>query len=579
MRSTLLGLLVLVGCSPLGVGPVTTAGVAPIPIVAAPVTVTPTPTPAPTERAAVTEEARVHARVAFAQALELWSNGRAREATAMVALGLSTLGRHLPEDGTVEQLGSLMESAVFSADASMYSLGDAETVLVADAASGRLIGLRLHDSENALIGPSISPSASVVVAPSGPDLLVYESRGLTLRRRVSARNDAPFTFLSDDKLVTVRLGSSETAMPVSRTQLITRSLPARSGQGGVDSPEQASEDGGELADDEIVLIDLATGKLDRTFKLSPPPDLGLMRKVASLPPSQHCNDVDECRRYELNPIPIGRRVEQLKISAGMIVASWRGGATTFHRLKDGKLLGAFRSRGERWKPGLVAIWPKPPRAAVVTSLPNVGRGSEPPFSVTALIDLNRGRVLELIDECRWATGLAFSQDGTKLMVGDLRRACLHDGRTGRHLDTTDEVRPARGYDDDLQDVSVRSIPGDRWLLRTADGAFGVFDEKGGKTLLRGKGDGAESLVASDDKSLFVADFSGGEAQLITFNSSGIERRMLRTEELEQKVFPPEVANSPEGRRAAALARMVANSCLIEGFRLPKELCGAVSTVP
>ncbi|HEY5957922.1 MAG TPA: hypothetical protein VIV60_15270, partial [Polyangiaceae bacterium] len=456
-----------------------------------------------------------------------------------------------------------------------------ETIVVADAPSGRLLGLRQHPAQGEL-GPAVSPKSSLIVAAAGDELRVYESRGLALRLRIATRRDAPYTFLAEDKLITVRLGSANAASPVFREQLLQRSLPNPAPEAmpsnapsliNIATTARNVDSDVELSDDELIVVNLRTGKTEQVLTLVAPPDQGLLRKVASLPPSQRCNDYDECSRFEFNPVPIGRRVEQIKIAAGMVVAGWRGGATTMHRLRDGKLLGAFRSRGERWKPGLVAIWPNPPRAAVATSLPNVGRGNEPPFSVTALVDLNHGRVLELIDECRWTTGLAFSQDGTKLMVGDLRRACLHDARTGRHLETTEEVRPARGNADDQQDVSVRAIPEGRWLITTADGAFGVFDEQsGGRAVLRGKNLGRDGIVAADDRSLFVADFSGGEAQLVTLGPGGVERRLLRSEELEQKKYPPEVANSPEGKRASAIERLVEHSCLIEGFRLPLELC-------
>jgi hypothetical protein len=197
-----------------------------------------------------------------------------------------------------------------------------------------------------------------------------------------------------------------------------------------------------------------------------------------------------------------------------------------------------------------------------------------------LFDLNQGRLLEILDECRWATGLAFSNDGTRLMVGDLRRACLHDGHSGRYLATTEEVRPARGIDDNQQDVSVRSVPAGRWLLTTADGTYGLVEEQSGRVLYRGNKERAAGLVAVDERSLFVADFSGGEAQLITFGpSGGVERRLLRSEELEQKRLPPELAGSPEGKRAAVLEKVLAQSCLIEGFRLPRELCRFAQETP
>ncbi|MGE5783489.1 MAG: hypothetical protein ACM3ZE_02825, partial [Myxococcales bacterium] len=126
--------------------------------------------------------------------------------------------------------------------------------------------------------------------------------------------------------------------------------------------------------------------------------------------------------------------------------------------------------------------------------------------------------------------------------------------------------------DDQQDVSVRSAPEGRWLITAADGSFGVFSGDNGKAIYRGKNDAGEGLVASDEKSLFVPDFTGGEARLITFGPSGVERRMLRREELDQKTSPPELASSPEGRQGVLLQRLLETTCLIEGFRLPIELC-------
>jgi hypothetical protein len=587
MRCWFLGVIGLIGCASTAVVPVVTAKPPPMPpvVVATPNAAAPLPAPPPSlpspARRAITPGARAQARAAFAQAIELWSNGRNTEANALVESGLKAIDRRLHKDAIVEHLGNLLESAAFSENGAVYAVGDAETLLAADTSTGKLLGLRAHDFNDVMVGPAVSPQASVVVAPSASELLVYETKGLALRLRIAARKDAPIAFITDDKLVTVRLGPAGSAEPLSREQLQQRNLRAasvpRGPSGFASAPPQEPTTEDELSDDEIIVVDLHNGKTEKVLGLVAPPDQGLMRKVASLPPSRRCNDNDECRSYEFNPVPIGRRVEQLRIASGMVVAGWQGGATTFHRLRDGKLVGAFRSRGERWKPGLVAIWPKPPRAAVVTSLPNVGRGSEPPFSVTALVDLNQGRVLELIDECRWATDLAFSRDGTKLMVGDLRRACLHDARTGRYLETTDEVRPSYGSDDDLQDVLVRPAPAGRWLVTAADGAFGIFDERSGKALLRGRNDAGQALVASDDRSLFVADFSGGEAQLVSFGTAGVERRILRVEELEQRLYPPEGANSPEGKRAAILQKMMRSSCVVEGFRLPVELCRVPAT--
>jgi hypothetical protein len=534
-------------------------------------------TEAPAGPAPITEQARAHARAAFAQALGMWGSGHFTEARAMVELGLAVMDRHLPADGEKEALGVLFRSAVFSENGAAFVVGTSETLLVGDAATGGFLGLRVHDYAGSQVGPALSPKASFAVAPSGAELVVYQSKGMVPHLHIAARRDAPFAFIADDKLVTVRLGEASGESPplrelsLQRTMHFAPAVPKGEASPATLENVDAVEENPVL-DDELIVVNLNTGKTEKVLKLTTPPDGGLLRKVASLPPSRLCNDIDACSRFELDPSPIGRRVEHLKSASGMIVASWQGGATTFHRLKDDRLIGAFRSRGERWKPGLVALWSKPPRAAVATSLPNVGTGAEPPLSVTALVDLERGRVIELIDECRWTTGLAFSDDGTKLMVGDLRHACLHDARTGRHLETTDELRPSHGVEDNEQDVAVRSMADGRWFLRTLDGTFGVFDEKTGKTLVRGESRGAEGFITSNEHALYLADFSAGEGQLITFGPAGIERRIVRMAEFDEKCLPPDAARSPEGKRAATLAKVLLESCVVEGFRLPVEFC-------
>jgi hypothetical protein len=329
----------------------------------------------------------------------------------------------------------------------------------------------------------------------------------------------------------------------------------------------------EAADDELTVIELKTGKVDNVLKLTIPPDQGLLRRVASLPRSEECSRSSDCERFAFNPAAIGRRVEDIRVHAGVIGVAWRGGSVSLHRIRDQVLIGSFRARGEHWKPGLFAIMDNPPRAAVVTSTPELGRGSEPSFSVTALVDLKSGKVVELIDECRWATGLSFSLDGKTLMVGDLRKACLHDARTGRLREVTEEVRLATGPSDELQDVSVRPVQAQRWLLRTLDGTYGIFDEKNGKALLRGRQPPDKNgYVATGARAIYLTDYSAQRAELVTLGPSKIERRVLRLEELEQKQLPPEARNTPEGHRASALEVLTLRTCLVEGFRLPGEFC-------
>jgi hypothetical protein len=490
----------------------------------------------------------------------------------MVELGLLALRRQLPEDRTEERLAEFTDRVTLSEDGRFLVVGDRETLHVSDASSGFVLGLRAHDFGGTTEEPKVSPKGTYVVAPTATGLLVYETRGLLQRTAVPTRFDAPFAFLDDRHVVTVRLGKAEiptSPRPEPRVHVLRELAPEEASA----EPPSAGPLVGEQADDELIIVDVATGKIQKTLKLTMPPDQGLLRRVASLPKGELCEEAQDCDRFAFNPVPIGRRVVRLQIQAGVISAIWRGGSVSLHRVRDQKLLGSFRPRGEYWKPGLVAVIADPPRAAVATSLPEMGRGVEPPFSVTALIDLERGRVIQLIDECRWATGLSFSLDGKRLMVGDLRKACMHDARTGKLLDTTEEVRPALGHPDEHADVELRPLQEGRWILRTADGSFGVFDGKSGKALFRGRDEGVSGgYVAADPGALYVTNRSGATAELVTLGSAGIARRVLRPEELEQGEFPSEARNTPEGRRATLIEGLVKRSCLVEGFRLPLELC-------
>jgi hypothetical protein len=570
-------------------GEVRVQAVAPVNSVSFTSSTLPKPT---TEKPTTTRDQQERATSAFGQALELWSNGRAEEANAMVDLALLALGRQLPSDRSDEELHHLAEHTVLSADGKILVVGDKNTLYVSDAASGFVLGLKVHDFGKSEIEPAISPKGTYVVAPSSEQLIVYETKGLVKRTALAARSGAPFAFIDDEHIVTVRLGARETvptSEPEARQSYVVRELLDLKAPRNAATREPLSSTPSEVipsflkeeADDEITVIELKTGKVTRTFKLKAPPDQGLLRRVASLPRSEDCSKSADCERFAFNPVAIGRRVEAFKVGAGIISAIWHGGSVSLHRVRDGKLIGSFRSRGENWKPGLVAVVDNPPRAAVATSTLELGRGNEPPFSVTALVDLKLGKVVELIDDCRWATGLSFSLDGKSLMVGDLRKACLHDAMTGRLLETTEEVRPSLGPQDELQDVEVRPLrAGGRWLIRTADGAFGVFEGSGGKALLRGKQEPTvQDYVAADEQSLYVADYSMKRAELITLGPTRIERRILRLEELEQKQFPPEARNTPEGRLASALEVLALRSCLIEGFRLPGELCRFASSRP
>jgi len=528
---------------------------------------------------------RKTAKLAFRQALELLAAERVDEAKSMIMLGSKALSRRLPDDLTVERFSSMRKRVSVSNRGDRFVLSDEDTVLAFDAVVGVSLGLRAHAFGRQAERAEISPGGTYVVAPTVDYLTVYGVPGLVERAQVPVRSQAPFAFLDDTHVITVRLGApSESAATVAADSqnYVVRELqnlkrpksPATAEASVLRTTSVALPAGAtEQSDDELVVIDLSTGKLDKTFKLTTPPDQGLLRRVASLPQGDLCGQSVDCERFAFNPTPIGRRVESLKVQAGVVAASWRGGSVSIHRLRDGKLLGSFRPRGEHWKPALVAVVNDPPRAAIATSLPEMGRGNEPPFSVTALVNLDKGQVVELIDDCRWATAVAFSKDGRSLMVGDLRKACLHDALTGKLRETTEEVRLARGAGDELEDVDVRPVQSGRWLLRTADGAFGVFDERDGKAVLRGQFQGdLGGYVASDERTVYLSDYSNKSAELVALGDQGIARRLLGTEELDEVLFPPEAANTKEGRLAAALAAIAQQSCVLEGFRLPSELC-------
>jgi hypothetical protein len=134
-----------------------------------------------TDNPTITQEQQEKATSAFGQALELWSNGRAEEANAMVDLALLALGRKLPSDRSAEELHHLAEHTVLSADGKILVVGDKNTLYVSDAASGFVLGLKVHDFGKSEIEPAISPKGTYVVAPSSEQLIVYETKGLVKR--------------------------------------------------------------------------------------------------------------------------------------------------------------------------------------------------------------------------------------------------------------------------------------------------------------------------------------------------------------------------------------------------------------
>lgn len=531
-----------------------------------------TKVPTATERARAKED--------FRQALEQYLQGNLPEAFSLMTHGFDVLGQSFAELDGKEALSSLKSRASFNDSKDRVLISDAETLLTFDLQKNSPLGLVAHDSERSPVLPLMSPTGAYVVAPQGDRMAVYLTLGLSKVTAIPVRRGAPFAFIDDSHIVTVRLGTPKPtprALPAQPTNYVVRELQnlKRPGAARDTVPESATEDAlpTEVSDDELFVVDLKTGRIERTITLASPPDTGLLRRVAALPPGEDCASAGDCEKYSFNLAPVGRRVASLRVQSGVLVTSWEGGSASIHRVRDGKLLGSFRPRGESWKPAAVAVVGSPLRAAVATSTREMGRGGEPPFSVTALVDLEKGRVVELIDECRWATAVSFSRDGKRLMVGDLRRACLHDGKTGRFIETTEELRAAAGPGDDLQDVEVLPTASGRWLLRTADGTFGVFNENGGKALLRGFAQGSRgALVAADESTVFLADYSGKGAELVSLGESSVARRVMRVEELEERELPPEAVNTEAFRIAQVLTHIAQDTCVIEGFRLPRALC-------
>ena len=344
----------------------------------------------------------------------------------------------------------MINNCSFSADGRLFLFSDAESMVLVESATGRPLGYAVSEDEG-LTNAAIAPDGSMVVSLEKTALVVRKTPLLHEVTRIAVREGAPFIFANVDRLVTVLLGKGDTP------------------------------------DDEIVAIDVQTGRLVQALSLTlPVPDSGLARRISGLPRGNSCPDDETCNNQEMEPEPVGRRVEELKVTGDFVAAAWRGGSSSLHRISDGKLIGAFRPRGETWKSGLITLQPKPPRAALATS-PKVIGSLGPPLSVTALVDLDTGRISSILDECRWVSDLAFSESGDQLAVGDLRSACVHDARSGRFLYKTATVRDAWKLDDDLQDVVISRLGTTRWFLATADGSWAVMEGTDGRLVAKGFG--------------------------------------------------------------------------------------------
>ncbi len=438
----------------------------------------------------------------------------------------------LPVPRGVEAPSAMLNNCSFSADRRIFVFSDSESMVLAETAAGRPLGYAVSKDEG-LSNVVIASDASIVVSVERSALIVRETPLLHVLARIAVREGAPFTFLNAEKIVTVRLGKGDTP------------------------------------DDEIVVLEARSGRVVQSLQLTVPvPDAGLSRKISGLPRGSSCPDDETCAKQELEPEPVGRRVEELKTAGDIVAAAWRGGSTTLHRISDGKLIGAYRPRGETWKPGLVALLAKPARAALATS-PKVLGNLGPPLSVTALVDLETGRVSSLLEECRWVTDIAFSESGDQLLVGDLRRACIHDAHSGKFVARTAPVREAWDVDDDLQDTLISRLGASRWFLATADGSWAVVAAAGGKLVTKGFG---SDLAIIDGDRLYAINTSKSTEELVIVGPNELKRRPLTASEQGHNTIPPEAVDSPAAKRLRALELVLKSTCSLWGFRVPAELC-------
>jgi len=528
----------------------------------------PAPSPRPSPKVVPKETAQPQsptpaqlaaARQHVEQAYRLWSDSKLDEARTAVQQALAVVGRSLPVAREPVAPSRALAQSRLSDDGRLLLLIDEQSVGLFSADQGQPLGFVLRDREHPENLPQFTPDGQYALMPAGDELVLYDTEGLREQRRFEVRPGAPFAFADGSTLLTARLGAAP------EPELDNDAAASRDDEDEDQEPESN-------ADDEIVLLDWTSGKELRRIELAAPPMRGLARRVARLPGGRQCVDDDDCLHQCLDPAPVGRRLIRLEVHAEVVIGAWRGGDTTLHRLSDGRLLGAFRARGETWRPPQVAVHTQPARAAVITSYASAQTALGPPLSVVALLDLSRGTVRELLEECRWGTSVAFSADGNRVMVGDPLRACLHDAKTGQLLAVTDQVRPEREANDDQQDVTVSPIASGRWLTITDDGAFGVFDEPSSSFLLRGTTDSGQWLRWTEGERLYIEDTSSRPFDLVMVSAQQVERRALLPSETDGSTLPPELAGTTEGRQRQAIRLALDQTCPVLGYRLPAALC-------
>ena len=486
-----------------------------------------TPTGAIEPRAESIEKTRLAFAEAYAELPQLAATARPQAIKKVLA----ELGQALPVTRRADLPGAYMDSSSVSADGRYLLLPDTESLLLAEADTGRPLGFA-PNPDGSRSRATFSIGGQLVAHLDRAQLVLREVPTLREVIRVASRPGAPYSFGPAQQLVVVRSGI------------------------------------GTAADDELHVLDAKTGASLRALPLTAPvPDAGLARRVAGLPRVRDCGDDETCLAQELQPDPIGRRVEQLHVVDDYVAVGWQGGSSTIHRLSDGKLLGAFRPRGETWKSGLIAVQSNPPRAAVATS-PRVVADLGPPLSVTALLDLERGQVIALLDECRWVSDLAFAENGSHLVVGDLLHACFHDARNGSYVGKTLDVREAWQHDD-LQDVRLKRLGDSRWVLTTADGSWAVVEAASGKTILRGF---ASEPTIVDGETFYATNAAKTPAELVIVEPQSIHARPLSKLEAERAAWPPEMTQSVDGKLWASIHRALYRTCSFRGFRIPAELC-------
>jgi len=320
------------------------------------------------------------------------------------------------------------------------------------------------------------------------------------------------------------------------------------------------------SDDQLALFDAKSGVEKRRLVLTVPPSQGLARSIASLPSGADASHFDT---FDLRKAvrPTGRRVQALRVENGIAVASFWGGSITLFRISDGRLLGSYLRRLEGFKPGLTVVHSASMKAAVSTQPWSLKPNSSAPKGTTALVDLVSGTVTQLLDACSFPSGYAFSMDGSKLMVGDLLHACLHDVRTGKLLLKTSNLRAFAGEGDDAQDVFPTALPLGRWLLVTSC-AFEVIDQWGSILL---KGTGLNS--SHDDETVGDSVHLITDANLlVSLRKEGISQRVISEAEQRSPEAVPELVGSKAALARIAVARAVDKLCRLGNVVVPEQMC-------